>query len=266
MAFTMVSDPNTGKDTLVHFRHLGDKEEGKQLYKNVSWADVTINGIDLDTTLKHDQECEESMMTHYDAKMNHIHRNIEVHPRKMNNEILESTSSFKEFKKGDGYKKMYVRQRKVPQGVHKKYPTKPWDQSKQEKMKQALQRVTDELEVDFNNPQGDTIEGKIDNLKSSLGEEWWDEILKEHPELNISDDQMSTGSIPDTSIVEGWFNYGDELPEIPDQLVLSKDPVTIDGRLMWIFHSMTTGEEFFINYDASIRDIYKVWQMMNSKM
>ena len=116
-------------------------------------------------------------------------------------------------------------------------------------MKQALQRVTDELEVDFNNPQGDTVEEKVENLKSSLGEEWWDEVLKEHPELNISDDQMSTGSIPDTSIVEGWFNYGDELPEIPDQLVLSKDPVTIDGRLMWIFHSMTTGEEFFINYD-----------------
>ena len=66
--------------------------------------------------------------------------------------------------------------------------------------------------------------------------------------------------------MEGWFNYGDELPEIPDQLVLSKDPVTVDGRLMWNFHSMTTGEEFFIKYEASIRDIYNVWQMMYSKM
>ena len=266
MAFAMVSDPNTGKDNLVHFRHLGDKEEGMELYKNVSWSDVTINGVGLHTTLKNDQECEESMVSHNNAKKNNLVRNIEVHPRKMDNEILESTSSFKEFTKGDGYKKMYVRQRKVPQGVHKKHPTKPWDQSKQEKMKNAIQRVTDELEVEFNDNPDNTVEEKVEELKSSLGEEWWDEVLKEHPELNISDDQKSTGSIPDTSIVEGWFNYGDEITDIPDQLVLSKDPVTVNGSLMWNFHSMVTGEEYFINYDASIRDIYKVWNMMNSKM
>ena len=265
MAFQVKTNEN-GKDTLVHFRHLGEKEDGKEVYKNVSWADVTINGVDLDTTLKNDQACEDALINHKNTMLNHLESHLEVHPRKTSNEILESTSSFKEFKKGDGYKKVYVRQRKVPQGVHKKYPTKPWNQSKQEKMKQALQRVTDELEVDFNEPKGETVEEKVQNLKMSLGEDWWDQVLQEHPELKIDEDQVSSGSIPDTSIVEGWFNYGDELTGIPDQLVFSKDPVTIDGKLMWIFHSMVSGEQFYIKYDATIRDVFKAWNMINSKM
>ena len=108
MAFTHGFGPEHREGHLVHFRHLGEKEEGKELYKNVLGQMSQSMELILTPSLKHDQDCEESIMTHNDAKINHIHRNIEVRPRKMNNEILESTSSFKEFKKGDGIKKMYA--------------------------------------------------------------------------------------------------------------------------------------------------------------
>jgi hypothetical protein len=217
-------------DAVVHFHHLGEKEEGKEFYKNVTWADVTINGVDLDTTLYNEMKCMEAEERMRDAERTYHGGKVEVHPRKMSLEINESSSSSREFTKGDGIKKMYVRKRTIPQGVRKKYPIKPWDQSKQEKKKSALERVTDEIEGD------DTPVAPLQPI------------------------------IYDESIIDGWFNYGDELNEIPDQLVLSKDPVTIDGSPKWIFHSMETGEGFSMDFDASIKDVYHKWMKIHSNL
>ena len=41
----------------VHFRDLGEKEEGKEVYPGVSWADVTINGVDVNTTWDNEMKC-----------------------------------------------------------------------------------------------------------------------------------------------------------------------------------------------------------------
>jgi hypothetical protein len=265
-------------DAVVHVRHLGEKEEGKQIYRDVSWADVTINGVDLDTTLDNDMKCMESLERNENADFIYEKKNIEVQPRKMKTDILESTSSFKEFKKGDGYKKVYIRQRKVPLATHKKYPTKPRDQSKYEKKKNALERVIDELETNgdldptrFSHVAREKEEVRTDErvvqLKVALGEEWWEEILEEHPELDIEDMSVSSeGGIPETSIIDGWFNYGDELGDVQDQMVLSKDPVMVDGLPKWCFHNMMTGEELFMDFEASIMDVYKKWNDIKSKM
>jgi hypothetical protein len=261
----------------VHFRDLGEKEEGKEVYPGVSWADVTINGVDVNTTWDNEMKCMESLARKENAELMYEKKNVEVHPRKMKNEILESTSSYREFTKGDGYKKVYVRQRKVPQATHKKHPTKPWDQSKHEKKKNALERVIDELEsagcmdpLRFSQAEREKeatrTDERVEHLKTVLGEEWWDDVLKEHPELNIDEMSVSSGSIPETSIIDGWFNYGDEFGDVEDQMILSKDPVMIDGLPKWCFHNMMTGEELFMDFEASIMDVYKKWNGITSKM
>jgi hypothetical protein len=221
MAFTLNTD--NGRETLTHYINLGDKNPDANLYNHVSWADVAINGVDLATTMDHEMSCMSIESQKKNADLMYTGGGIEVQPRKMDNQILESSSGEKEFEKGSGLKKIYIRKRTIPQGVRKKFPTKPKNQSKQEKVKNALEKVTDEIERD------DTPVGQIPSM------------------------------ITEKSIIDGWFNYGGEMEDIPDQLVLSKDHVMVDGSPKWCFHSMKTGEEFCMDYEASIRDVYHKW-------
>jgi hypothetical protein len=226
MAFTV--ENKDGIDSLVHFRNLGEKESG--LYKDSTWADVTVHNVEFQTTLDNELSTTAIESAKENADLMYTGGGIQVQSRKMDNQILESSSGEREFKKGSGLKKMYVRKRTIPQGVRKKFPTKPKNQSKQEKVKNALEKVTDEIE------RNDTPVSPI---------------------LPI---------IPEKSIIDGWFNYGNELGDIPDQLVLTKGHITIDGSPKWCFHSMNTGEEFFMDYDASIQDVYHKWMKDQSKM
>jgi len=212
----------------LDFKNLGEKDE--KLYKDVTWADVTINWVDQDTTLDNQMSCMAIESQKKNADLMYTGGKIEVQPREMGNQILESSSGEREFKKGSGLKKVYIRKRTIPQGVRKKYPTKPKNQSKQEKVKNTLEKVMD---------------GITGN----------DSPIQEVQQI-----------IPEKSIIEGWFNYGGELDDISDQLVLSRDHVMVDGSPKWCFHSMKTGEELYMDYNASIRDVYHKWMKDQAKM
>ena len=56
-----------------------------------------------------------------------------------------------------------------------------------------------------------------------------------------------------------------EETEIQDQLILSKDPVIISGDPHWMFYSLLSGEEFYIDMDATVNEVYQKWMKINPK-
>ena len=238
MSFTKKNDGI--HEFMVHSRELGKKPEGIHLYPSASWSSVAINDVEVDHT--DHLEMKGKYLSYRKEIADEVEPStIQVNSRKMDNHIRECSSEDHDFKKGSGLKKKYIRKRTIPRTNNKKYPTKPWDQSKQEKVKDTMEKMNDEI-IGFH--------GK-----------WNDE-----PELSPK------SIIPTETIIDDWFNYGDELDkyfnegEEKDQLILSRDLQLKDDLLKWEFHDMKTGDVMYMDYDATIKNVYAEWMKKKSRL
>ena len=230
----------TKNDGIVHSRELGEKVDGFHLYPSATWSSVAINDVEVDNT--DHLEMKGKYLSHRKDIADEVEPStIQVNSRKMDNHIRESSSEDHDFKKGSGLKKKYIRKRTIPRTNRKKYPTKPWDQSKQEKVKNTIEKINDEI-IGFH--------GK------------WDDESGVVPK----------SIIPTETIINDWFNYGDELDkyfdggEEKDQLILSRDLQLKDDLLKWEFHDMKTGDVMYMDYDATIKNVYAEWMKKKSRL
>jgi hypothetical protein len=204
-----------GYEYLTHLIDLGEKQTNG-FYK-ATWKDVVLNGTDVDDLLDNEMKCESTILSHEIAEELYSKDSIEVNPRIVSHEIKETTN---DNMCSPEYKNIYIRKRNANKVHHKKFPTKPYNQLKKEKMKETNQKLTDEINNEFNDI----------NV-----------IMKEN----------------ETIVEEN---------EIHDQLVLSKDPVIISGYPHWMFYSLLSGEEFYIDMDATVNEVYQKWMKINPKL
>jgi hypothetical protein len=214
---TYIFNNADGYEYMTHQVDVGEKQENG-FYNKATWKDVVLNGTDVDDLLDNEMKCESAILSHEIAEDLYKGDSIEVNPRIVSYDIKETTNG-KEC--SSECKKIYIRKRNANAFHHKKFPTKPYNQLKKEKLRETNEKLTDEIN-DY----------------------------KEFNDINVDVKEYET-------IVEET--------EIQDQLILSKDPVIISGDPHWMFYSLLSGEEFYIDMDATVNEVYQKWMKINPK-
>lgn len=108
-----------GETVVRHSRKLGEKVGG--VYPNASWSDVVINDVDLDKTMKNQNEIEAIEIQKYLASLDEEKRPIFVNGRNVDYQVSFSEKGPERYSKGEG---KYFRKRGATKHS-KDYQTKP---------------------------------------------------------------------------------------------------------------------------------------------
>jgi hypothetical protein len=104
----------------VHWRNL-PKKNNDGIYPNVSWSDVLLQGVPLDTTCYTQSYSDYMNHVHELVQENHQESSIMVNDRDVPDNIISSETTPPK-SKGEG---KFHRSRKIPEKKNKNYPTKP---------------------------------------------------------------------------------------------------------------------------------------------
>ena len=107
-----------GETVVRHCRKLGEKVGG--VYPNASWSDVVINDVDLDKTMKNQNEIESIEIQKYLASLDEEKRPIFVNGRNVDYQVSFSEKGPDRYSKGEG---KYFRKR----GATKNSKEDPWN-------------------------------------------------------------------------------------------------------------------------------------------